>query len=64
MLWHIDPLLGNDCETNKETTIIASQQLRKYATVLEPLLGISLGGTTEVLSKVVFSTTPLRGYIT
>jgi hypothetical protein len=39
ILWHIDPLLGNDRETNNETMVIAMQQLRKYATVLEPLLG-------------------------
>jgi hypothetical protein len=39
LLWHTDTLLGNDHETNNETTAIAMQQLRKYATVLEPLLG-------------------------
>jgi hypothetical protein len=39
ILCHIDPLLGNDRETNNETTAIDTQQLRKYATVLEPLPG-------------------------
>jgi hypothetical protein len=38
-LWHIEKLLGNDRETNDETAAIAGQQLRKYATVLEQLLG-------------------------
>jgi hypothetical protein len=39
ILCHIDPLLVNDRETNIETTVIAMQQLRKYATVLKSLLG-------------------------
>jgi hypothetical protein len=26
MLWHIDPLLGNDHETNKETMAVARQR--------------------------------------
>jgi hypothetical protein len=55
ILWHIDTLLGNDCETN-ETTAIARQQLRKYATGLEPLLGSSPRATMEVLLEAVFST--------
>jgi hypothetical protein len=38
VLWHIDMLLVNGCEMN-DTTAISRQQLRKYATVLEPLLG-------------------------
>jgi hypothetical protein len=29
LLWHIDPLLGNDRKTN-EITVISRQQLRKY----------------------------------
>jgi hypothetical protein len=36
---YIDPLLGNYRETNNEKTAIDRQQLRKYAIVLEPLLG-------------------------
>jgi hypothetical protein len=32
-------LLGSDRETSNETRVIASQQLRKYATVREPWLG-------------------------
>jgi hypothetical protein len=28
ILWHVNPLLGNDLETN-ETTTIARQQFRK-----------------------------------
>jgi hypothetical protein len=35
ILWHRDPLLGDNRETNKETMAVAMQQLRKYATVLE-----------------------------
>jgi hypothetical protein len=38
VLWHIDPLVGNDRKRN-ETTAIAMQQLRKYAKVMVPLLG-------------------------
>jgi hypothetical protein len=54
ILWHIDLLLGNDCETNK-TVAIARQQLCKYTTVLEPFLGSSPCATMEVLLEVVFS---------
>jgi hypothetical protein len=53
-LWHIDPLLGNDRETN-ETTATAMQQLCKYATVLELLLGSGTRATVEVLLEAVFS---------
>jgi hypothetical protein len=35
ILWHIDPLLGNDHATNNKTMAIARQQLHKSATVLE-----------------------------
>jgi hypothetical protein len=63
-LWHIDLLLGNDLETNNETTAIAKQQLRKYATVLEPLLGSGPHASMEVLLQAVFLCGPLRGYIT
>jgi hypothetical protein len=52
-------LLGNDRETNNKTMAIARQQLRKYATVLELLLGSSLHATVKVLLEVVFSTGPL-----
>jgi hypothetical protein len=44
----MDPLLGNDLETN-ETTAIATQQLGKYAVVLEPLLSIYLQATIKLL---------------
>jgi hypothetical protein len=63
ILWHIDPLLGNDRDTNNETTAIARQQLRKYAKVLEPLLGSGQCVTMEVLLAAVFSMGPLEGYI-
>jgi hypothetical protein len=53
-MWHIDPLLGNDRETN-ETTAITRQQHRKYATVLEPLLDSGLCTTMKVLLEAVFS---------
>jgi hypothetical protein len=62
--WHTDPLLGNDCETNNDTTVIARQQLCKYATVLEPLLGSGPHTTMEVLLEAVFSMVLLQGYIT
>jgi hypothetical protein len=54
-LWLIDPLLGNDRETNNETTAIAGQQLRKYTTVLQPLLGSGQHTIIEVLLETVFS---------
>jgi hypothetical protein len=41
-------LLSNDRESN-ETTAIARQELRKYVTVLEPLLGSGPRATVEVL---------------
>jgi hypothetical protein len=53
-LWHIDPLLGNDHETNNETTVNAGQQLRKYAAVMETLLGRGPFATMEVLLEAVF----------
>jgi hypothetical protein len=57
-MWHIDPLLGNNCETNNETAI-AIQQLLKYSTVLELLLGSGLHAAVEILLEVVFSIGPL-----
>jgi hypothetical protein len=54
-LWHIDPLLGNDRETNIEKTAIGRQLIFKYATVLEPLLGNGPHLTMKVLLKAVFS---------
>jgi hypothetical protein len=45
------------------TSAIARQQLRKYATVLEPLLASGPRATMEVLFEAVFSMCPLRGYI-
>jgi hypothetical protein len=63
-VWHIDPLLGNNCKTNNETAAIARQQLLKYSTVLEPLLGTGLHATVEVLLEAVFSIGPLQGCIT
>jgi hypothetical protein len=63
ILRHIDPLLGNDRKINNETTAIARQQLCKYATVLEPLLGSGLRITMEALLEAVFSMGQLQGYI-
>jgi hypothetical protein len=54
-LWHMDQLLGNDCETNNETTFIARQQLRKYARVFKPLLDSGPRSTMEVLLEAIFS---------
>jgi hypothetical protein len=48
-------LLGDDRETNIETTAIAKEKLHKYGTVLEPLLGRSLRTTMELLLEAVFS---------
>jgi hypothetical protein len=54
-IMHINSLLGNDRETNNETTAIAMQQLRKYATVLETLLSSSPRATLGVLLEAVCS---------
>jgi hypothetical protein len=59
VLWHINPLLGNDREA-KETRAITRQQLRKYATVLEPLLGSGPRAAMEVQLEAVFSAPRLR----
>jgi hypothetical protein len=62
ILWHINPLLGKTCET-EETNATARQQLRKYATLLEPLLGSGPRTTIRVLSEAVFFICPLHDYI-
>jgi hypothetical protein len=48
-MWHVD------CETNNETTAIARQQLRKYTTVFQPLLGSGPCVILEVLLEAMFS---------
>jgi hypothetical protein len=55
ILWHVDPLLGNNRKTKNKSIAIAMQQLRKYATILEPLLGSCPLATMEVLLEAVFS---------
>lgn len=47
-MWHIELSLGNKLKA-KEKTTIAREQIRKYATVLEPLLSSGLPLTMEVL---------------
>jgi hypothetical protein len=61
ILWHIDPLLGNNRETNSEMTAIAMKHIHKYAAVLE-LLGSGLHTIMELLLEVVFSMGLLRVY--
>jgi hypothetical protein len=51
----MDPLLGNDRETNNETGAISLQQLHKYARILETLLDSGLCAAMEVLLEAVFS---------
>jgi hypothetical protein len=52
ILWHIDPLLGKDLETNNETTATAMQRCSKHAST-----------TIELLSEMVFCTWFIhRGY--
>jgi hypothetical protein len=63
ILWHINPLLGNDSETNNDTTTIAKQQLRKYSKLVEPLLGSGPRATIEILLEAVFSLSQLQVYI-
>jgi hypothetical protein len=53
-MWYVDPLLGNDREANNETTAIASQQLRKYTAVLEPLLGSGPRNNGSTVGSGVF----------
>jgi hypothetical protein len=53
------PVARQGPRTNKATAT-ARQQLRKYATVLEPLLGSDRRATMEVLLETVFSMRPLR----
>jgi hypothetical protein len=54
----MDPLLGNDRETNNETTVIAKQQLRKYATLLEPFLGSGPRNNGNTAGSCVFCVVP------
>jgi hypothetical protein len=42
----------------------ARQQLRKYATVMKPLLGSGPRAIKGVMLEAMFSMYPLRGYIT
>jgi hypothetical protein len=51
----MDPLLRNDRETNNEITVIAMQQRRKYAAILELLLGSGPRDAMEVLLEAVSS---------
>jgi hypothetical protein len=50
-------------QTN-ETTTIARQQLCKYATLLEPLLGTGPYATIKALLEFMVSMLVLQGYIT
>jgi 7,8-dihydro-6-hydroxymethylpterin-pyrophosphokinase len=54
-LRYIDLLLCNDHKTNNETTAIAMQQLHKYASVLDPLIGSGLCATMDILLEAVVS---------
>jgi hypothetical protein len=60
LLWLIDPLLGNYGETSNETIASALQQLRKYTTVLKPLLDSGPRTTVELLLEAVFSMWSVR----
>jgi hypothetical protein len=55
VLWHTDQFLGNDREINNETTATARQQVCKYATILEPLLGSDPRATIKLLLEAMFS---------
>jgi hypothetical protein len=52
------PVIRQVCETNNETTGIARQQLRKYATILVPLLVSFLRAPMGVLLEAVFTMSP------
>jgi hypothetical protein len=49
ILWRLDPLLGNDLETNKETTTIPMQLRSKHVST-----------KTELLVEMVFLYDPCR----
>jgi hypothetical protein len=55
ILWHINMLLHNGCETTDETMATARQQLPKYTAVLEPLLGSGSCTAVEVLFEALSS---------
>jgi hypothetical protein len=57
-MWHIEPLLGNERETNNDTTAIPRQQLCKYETVLELLLGSGPRAAIDALLEAVFLWAP------
>jgi hypothetical protein len=58
ILWLINLLLGNDRETNNETTNVARKLFCKYATVLKPLLDNRPCATVEILLEAVLSIWP------
>jgi hypothetical protein len=63
-MWHTDPLLGINRETNNDPMAIAMQQICKYAPELDLVPGNGPHATVEVLLESVFSMELLRGYIT
>jgi hypothetical protein len=48
-LWHVGQIVKQQLWNKTETTAITRQQIRKYTTVLESLLGSGLLATMEVL---------------
>jgi hypothetical protein len=58
------PVAGQRSRNKQRDNGHTMQQLRKYATVLEPLLRSGQRAIIELLSEAVFSIDPLRGYIT
>jgi hypothetical protein len=62
IMWQIAPLLDNDREINNETTAIARQPLRKYATVQQPFLGNSPRATMRILLEALVSMDALPRY--
>jgi hypothetical protein len=73
ILWHIDPLLGKDLETNNETTAVAIQRRGKHASttivllleteLCNPLLSSCNNCTTTMETGVFSSWSVPRSYV-
>jgi hypothetical protein len=50
ILWHVDPLLGNDWETSKYTTAVIEQRLLKQ-TIPWQQLDTTIMGSANILER-------------
>jgi hypothetical protein len=73
ILWRVDPLLGKDLETNKETTAVVMKRRSKHASTTEelllevvlynPLLGSCNSWTTTIETGVFSIGSVPRSYL-